>query len=246
MIGRRSFLFLAATALGAPGLGGCVSACLGCGTPTILRFTYRYRLTLEVATPEGVQSGSSVHEVLAITTIHEGKRHAGGGTTGEAVAVDLGPRGVLFALLKQPPGSGGASEISYDVVSRAGVTRLQDEPYTDFARRVAAYTDVIEVHPADLPMLVRFRDINNPATVEKVDPNNLAKSFGAGVKLQRATLQITSDPVTTGIEKRLGWLNLPFEARRKVFKGPLWDADDPGYSYDKRLLLQYFTTGDIQ
>jgi hypothetical protein len=56
------------------------------------------------------------------------------------------------------------------------------------------------------PMLVRFKDIRDPKSVEKVDPNDIAKSIGPGVTLRRITLQITDDPVTTGIEKRLGWL----------------------------------------
>jgi len=57
-----------------------------------------------------------------------------------------------------------------------------------------------------MPLLVRFRDPNDPKTVERVDPNDLAASFGAGVKLTRATVEITDDPLTTGIEKRLPWL----------------------------------------
>ena len=68
-------------------------------------------------------------------------------------------------------------------------------------------------------MLVRFRDTNDPMTVERVDPFDLGKSFGAGVKLERATLEIVhggiwpfnhygimGEPVTTGIYKRLLWL----------------------------------------
>jgi hypothetical protein len=61
--------------------------------------SYRYKMTVEVETPQGLRSGSSVIEV----------RTSGGGLTntggiqsrvqGEAVAVDLGSRGALFALL---------------------------------------------------------------------------------------------------------------------------------------------------
>ena len=51
-----------------------------------------------------------------------------------------------------------------------------------------------------------FRDIRDPKSVERVDPAALDKSFGAGVTLRRITVAVTNDPVTTGIEKRLGWL----------------------------------------
>jgi hypothetical protein len=55
-------------------------------------------------------------------------------------------------------------------------------------------------------MLVRFGDLRDPRSVEKVDPGNLAASFGPGFALRRITVQLTEDDVTTGIGKRLGWL----------------------------------------
>src|SRR3546814_12102512 len=62
--------------------------------------TLRYRMTVEVETPTGVRSGSSVIE----TTITKGPRTGqGSGLTatmkGEAIAVDLGSGQTLFALL---------------------------------------------------------------------------------------------------------------------------------------------------
>jgi hypothetical protein len=42
--------------------------------------------------------------------------------------------------------------------------------------------------------------------VELVDPLNIATSFGSGVTLTRASVEITDDPVTKGIETRLPWL----------------------------------------
>ncbi len=64
---------------------------------------YWYRLSVEVITPEGVKRGSSVIEV---STTRGGRYTLPGPGSlfnqvrGEAVAVDLGPRGVLFALLR--------------------------------------------------------------------------------------------------------------------------------------------------
>jgi hypothetical protein len=40
----------------------------------------------------------------------------------------------------------------------------------------------------------------------KVDPADLERDYGAGVKLKRVFVQITDDDVTTGIEKRLVWV----------------------------------------
>ena len=55
-----------------------------------------------------------------------------------------------------------------------------------------------ELPRADWPLMVRFGDISDPKTVEQVDPDTI------GVK--RILLETTRDDVTTGIEKRLGWL----------------------------------------
>ena len=57
------------------------------------------------------------------------------------------------------------------------------------------------------PYFVRFRDVRDPKSVEQVDPDNLAKSFGPGYRLKSLTATFTDAPVTRGIEKRLGWLH---------------------------------------
>jgi hypothetical protein len=168
-------------------------------------------LTLDVETPEGVKKGSGVLEVRAFDTTNQIGRidsaRGGATTVGEAVVVDLGACGQLFALLTGRGKRPFADELSANAAARAGGFKIGPGLYTDFARRVAQAQGEIEVLPEELPMLVRFRDIADPKSVEAVDPNDLAKSFGPGVKLLRATIEMTSDPVTTRIEKRLGWLN---------------------------------------
>ncbi|MCP4095679.1 MAG: hypothetical protein GY748_05500, partial [Planctomycetaceae bacterium] len=55
------------------------------------------------------------------------------------------------------------------------------------------------------PLLVTFTDINDPASVKKIDPDDLAASFGPGYSLKSVTLEITGEPVTQGVvEKVLG------------------------------------------
>jgi hypothetical protein len=56
-------------------------------------------------------------------------------------------------------------------------------------------------------MLARLRDPQDPATAERVDPTNLAATFGAGVRLVRVTGQITDDPLAPPtIENKLPWI----------------------------------------
>jgi hypothetical protein len=64
-----------------------------------------------------------------------------------------------------------------------------------------------EIGPDDMPDLVTFADASDPCTVTKVDPRDLAASFGPRVRLRRAAVEVTGDPVTEGaIEQRLPWL----------------------------------------
>jgi hypothetical protein len=56
------------------------------------------------------------------------------------------------------------------------------------------------------PYFVRLKDMADPQSVVEVDPENLAKAFGPGVKLKDIFIEITNEPVTIGLEKRLPWL----------------------------------------
>ena len=48
---------------------------------------------------------------------------------------------------------------------------------------------------------------DDPASVARVDPTDLAASFGPGYALSSITLAITDEPVTKGrVEAVLGWL----------------------------------------
>lgn len=182
-----------------------VLALSACGSADELH-SYNFRMTVEVETPEGVRSGSSVYAVTAASAKPLLQEQAGRSweVRGEAVAVDLPNGKTVFALLKTGAHFGDLMGLSmntlyptfredgYDVVGVAGKLSQRKpggEPAT--------------VAPDDYPMLVAFEDINNPASVYEVDPADLAASFGEGVTLRQITVELTGDPVTTGIEERL-------------------------------------------
>src|SRR5271166_2088213 len=107
---RRRFLGATAVSLTLP-LNGCATR------PR----RFRYRLKLQVATPEGLRSGSGVMEtaegyndglldLLSQTAVVFGTR-------GEAVIVDLGARGLLFALLNADDEREGSRTV-FDALSR--------------------------------------------------------------------------------------------------------------------------------
>jgi hypothetical protein len=112
------------------------------------------------------------------------------GYRGEAVAVDLGERGTLFALLKAGDDSRSAPET---IVFRAfgfpgGIwPRGSVKEVIGQMRQLSGKREL----PFDsLPMLIRFRDISDLRTAERVHPQNLVERFGPSVKLIRSTLEI--------------------------------------------------------
>ena len=88
---------------------------------------------------------------------------------------------------------------------------------------------VVDLPFSGLPMLVRFRDIHDPTTIEQVDPNSLDVAFGPGVKLLSASLAVTDDPPTNGIDKTLNWLRSLnggyLDGRHISGSGPLGDIN---------------------
>jgi len=182
-------------------------ALTGCGNRSS---TFRYRLTVEVDTPQGVKTGSSVIEVDLTDTgdgawVLPDARGINAELRGEAVAVDLPGGQALFALLRTEQDGDAAVWFAHRAVN---APPQFDGEYAGIRR-----TDYMKEHKlagvlegANRPMLVTFGDPADPTSVARVDPDDLAATFGNGVILRGITVQLTDDPVTSGIEERLGWL----------------------------------------
>ena len=171
---------------------------------------WRQRITFVVSTPQGEKVGSAV-QAVEWTPNPIFKDGAAFHLTlkGETVAVEIAPGRVLFALLDGP---GGYEHIGLIALYQFGGGRPGggDYPWADSnfaAVRAAHGAAATPLRPDLYPRLVTFRDLNDPTTVEQVDPANLAASFGVGVKLARVTIELTDAQVTTGIEQWLPWLS---------------------------------------
>lgn len=196
MVARRGVLVLAA--------GTVAAALTGCGLFE-RRARYRFRMTVEVETSQGMRSGSSVMQVSAVQGVKwTSETHAGGaGVQGEAVIVDL-PTGPIFVLLTIS-GDGGpllATEVTVALNPKAkpGSNQNWSDTFLPAVRDLGSWFGgaSAELPRRSWPMMVRFRDINDSRSVELVDPDK------AGVK--RIMLQTTSDDVSSGIRSRLRWL----------------------------------------
>jgi len=87
-------------------------------------------------------------------------------------------------------------------MSRISSSRVGDERFAILSK--ARFTT--DMRRSHYPLLVTFTAITDPKTVQQVDLDNLAGTFGPGVLMKRITLEITDEPVTKGkIERVLGW-----------------------------------------
>lgn len=186
-------------------LGGFSVLLGGCGL--LGGNSYRFRMTVEVDTPQGLRTGSSVYEVRARNLVGLTPEMADRQRSlkGEAVAVDLPGGKTLFALLKTV----NSQRDDLTLMSMAALDPAFRNDWVECAQRIAwgyGIRSPAEVPQSDYPLLVTFHDTTDPKSVERVEPTSLAATLGPGYALRRITVEVTDKAVTTGIVKRLGWL----------------------------------------
>ena len=194
--------------------------------PEPVTYSWRYKMTVEIDTPEGLKSGSAVREVTMIINPPEFDAKSPRIETkvrGEAVVVDLGERGVVFALLKGGPVASPdhAKQISQKLFPNPRNVDLVDYYKENF--------DQLKGKPKTLadeqhPLMVTFKDVNDPKSItlvrsvkstqestfvnpEYVTKDHFEEFFGKGVQLRKVNIELTDEEVTKGISKKLIWFN---------------------------------------
>lgn len=162
-------------------------------------YGYHYRMTVDVEDSSGVHTGSSV---VAINEIPGYGLDAARfpGMRGQATLVDLGNNRLLVVLLIDPTDlllehyhlpedwRGGKDT--------SGLSRLKEQKGS------------FEFQDVDHIRAVTFGNPSDPATARLVDLDDLAGPFGPDTHLKRMSVEVTPDPVSTGLTKRLPWLLL--------------------------------------
>src|ERR1700686_4292586 len=137
-----------------------MAALVVCDQIRINRPGHKYRLTVEVQTPEGVKSASGV------MAVHPDRSYSRGGhtrTKGDAVLVDLGGGKNLLALLAHIDKS----------VELDGMNYVALRAYSAAGRKVSfnetsGMTGAVPVTGGLVPILVTFTDLSDPATARAV------------------------------------------------------------------------------
>lgn len=178
---------------------------------------FNYRLTVEAVTPDGPKQASSVvhMSVGSQFNINGGGRRGDISLTGEAVYLDLGRGKNLFVTLSNNGSGRPSRSIVLDGAYNAIWLPIRvfefdwdwgDEWELERQARAAKAAGPKNVPLIALPTLVTFRDPTDPMSVELVDPRDISKTFGNSYALTKATLELTDDPPTVGIEKTLNWV----------------------------------------
>ncbi len=256
MFGRRGFTSLLLGAF-------TLTALSACGPSREDTAELRYRLTVEVDTPQGLRSGSSVIAVKAVRNpdwVNPEGRGNRASFIGEAAAVDLPGGRTLFALLNIENGYDAAL---YPLLAfeSEGSTRKDDlqnekdlvakyQSLSNTSSRAAmprrVETGCVPSQNCDdnsYPMLVTFGDIKDPTSVKRVDPDDLSASFGAGVKLKAITVEIRRGPldlIADFIINRHAFLGRGVE----LFFG-VQDAGGFGFGNRLRLSARAQKSGDL-
>jgi hypothetical protein len=176
---------------------------------------HKYRLGVEVETPNGVKSGSGV---LAITPDRGYSRRGGTAASGEAIFVDLGSGRNLVALLAHVDKSVDLDAINYVALRAYTAAAGKRVNFNDLSKM----TGVVPVKDALIPVLVTFADPANPGTARSVPADDSESVLGKGYRLRGVTAEVVpngfwpidfggplGEPVTRGILAKLPWLNQP-------------------------------------
>lgn len=186
-------------------------------------YSWRYKITVTVETPEGLKTGSAVREISnSVPIIRLPDVGNPGSIKGEAVVVDLGERGVVFSLISHE--SDNRFSATFPLPGRKGgqgSTTAEGIKY-HASLPVGTKKVVDPVYPPSYPKIVTFTDRNDPKSVTlvqewererktglyKLKTDRFAELFGEGVRLRDITLEITDEPVTWGhVDEWLSWLS---------------------------------------
>ena len=204
---------------------------------------YRYVVTAEVQTPEGLKTGSSVVEV---SYAHHSDWGGGDGPVvklrGDAIFVDLGVGKNLVVTL----------DVYYDTVRTRKLYHLAGQKYyghypffvselpiaafgIDYkfdeerkfcADLISQSNKIGEVDLFQVPVMVTFGKLDDPNTVEEVLPDQFEKSFGTGYKLLRLSVQTSVQPITKEIDKKFPWWTARFNEWHRAGNMIAWSKND--------------------
>jgi hypothetical protein len=186
---------------------------------------HKYRLAVEVETPEGVRSASGV---LSVHPDRGYSRHGSTLTKGDAVWVDLGGGKNLALLLAHVDDKG----LELDGMNFVALRAFNAAGHKTTFNAMNRMTGTAPVTGALIPVLAAFSDINDPATMRVVKPDDFEATYGKGFGLRGVTVEavpnglwpldfggVLGEKVTRSIEAKLPWWSRPGASAAVALRG---------------------------
>jgi hypothetical protein len=133
-------------------------------------------------------------------------------TRGEAIVIEANDRGVFVFLLtgglaKKAKGQEEKDRIFSPSTAELPIIALRIAPSggamnTETIRSLSSIEAIAELSASQLPYLVHFADPGDPGSARRVPLVGGTQN----IRLRRATIATTHDPITTEIEKYLPWV----------------------------------------
>jgi len=182
-------------------------ALAGCGTQS--PGTVRYRVLVEVTTPAGPRTGSSVVESTIAPSLRTGQS---GGVSykvrGEAVAVDLGAGRTVFALLsgRDAPVPDYHGRLLHSALQHGArpnppmPRRFRPHEWREERETARTLKPTFELPVQAYPKFVRFLTPGDPKSVQVIDPSSGFNLDTGMARIARVVISVTDDPVSSEIK----------------------------------------------
>lgn len=195
---------------------------------------HKYRLTVEVETPDGIKTGAGVMAVVPDRGYSPGGRVR---TRGDAIFLDLGRGKNLVVLMAHLDGKWlDLDDINFVALRAYGAARGSRVPFKELSQ----LGGVVPVQGAVIPVLVTFGNPSDPATARTVAADNAQAVLGDGFRLHGMTVEIVpngfwpldfggplGEPVTRGIAAKLPWLTQPGDPAAVALKAAGLTSREP-------------------
>jgi len=173
---------------------------------TFPSYPYRYRLQISLSIDDKVYTGSSVIEV----TWECGPKITGLGRCaaslgGQAVVIDLGPRGVVVGTLRTGENVYPVPDGAVDAVWLGAQAFGNRSSYEELPA-LSRLTGRRNLSPSNLPRLVWFSNPADPKFATKITLQSATSILDPTTRFVEAFVEITTDPVVIDISSKLPWL----------------------------------------
>lgn len=162
----------------------------------------RYRLTATVESGGRLYTGTGVIQIKILYQEYWTAPLVSR-VRGDAIVIDVPDRSPIFVLLSNKGNASLAQFLPFNVfVDRLG----RKTPLRQRVNMLATMHDKVALPAKEYPMMVAFRDLNDPASVYQVFPDDLSPPLDPGAHLVGMTIEMTRDRVTYQVEQYLPWI----------------------------------------